>query len=108
MECRGPGSQPLTSFQGLSRNSPSGLRLFWATKGAYVNTPYAELECEREYTDHQGVGCSWPALFGEENGDSFQYSCLENPMDIGACQATVHAIAGSQTRLSELIFFHFI
>ena len=27
---------------------------------------------------------------GEGNGNSFQYSCLENPMDRGACQATVH------------------
>ena len=28
-----------------------------------------------------------------ENGDIFQYSCLENPMDRGAWQATVHGIA---------------
>ena len=27
---------------------------------------------------------------GEGNGDPFQYSCLENPMDGGACQATVN------------------
>ena len=31
--------------------------------------------------------------FGEENGNPFQYSCLENPMDGGAWWATVH---GSQ------------
>ena len=30
---------------------------------------------------------------GEENGISFQYSCLENSMDRGAWQATVHGIA---------------
>ena len=30
---------------------------------------------------------------GEGNGSPLQYSCLENPMDGGACQATVH---GSQ------------
>ena len=29
-----------------------------------------------------------------------QYSCLENPMDIGAWQATVHGVARSQTQLS--------
>ena len=30
---------------------------------------------------------------GEGNGNPFQYSCLENPMDRGAWQATVHGVA---------------
>ena len=34
---------------------------------------------------------------GEGNGNPLQYSCLENPMDRGAWQATVHEIAKSQT-----------
>ena len=34
---------------------------------------------------------------GERNGNSFQYSCLENSMDGGAWQATVHEAAKSQT-----------
>ena len=38
---------------------------------------------------------------GEGNGKPFQYSCLENPLDIGAWQATVHGVAKSQTRLSD-------
>ena len=29
---------------------------------------------------------------GEENGNPLQYSCLENPMDRGAWQATVHVV----------------
>ena len=29
----------------------------------------------------------------EGNGNSLQYSCLENPMDRGGCQATVHGVA---------------
>ena len=29
---------------------------------------------------------------GEENGNLPQYSCLENPMDRGAWQATVHGV----------------
>ena len=33
--------------------------------------------------------------------DPLQYSCLENSMDRGACQATVHGVAMSQTRLSD-------
>ena len=38
---------------------------------------------------------------GEGNGNSLQYFCLGNPMDRGACQATVHRVAKSRTRLSE-------
>ena len=33
------------------------------------------------------------------HGNPLQYSCLENPMDRGAWQATVHGVAESQTRL---------
>ena len=38
---------------------------------------------------------------GEGNGNPLQDSCLENPMDRGAWQATVHRVAKSQTRLSD-------
>ena len=38
---------------------------------------------------------------GEGNGNPRQYSCLENPMDRGAWQGTVHGVAKSQTRLSD-------
>ena len=34
---------------------------------------------------------------GRENGNSLQYSCLENPMDRGAWQATVHGVAKGET-----------
>ena len=36
---------------------------------------------------------------GEGNGNPFQYSCLENPMERGAWQAMVHRAASSETRL---------
>ena len=38
---------------------------------------------------------------GEGNGNPLQYSCLENPMDRGAWQATVHGFTKSWTRLSD-------
>ena len=41
---------------------------------------------------------------GEESGNPLQYSCLENPMDGGAWQATVHRVTKSQTRLSDFPF----
>ena len=33
----------------------------------------------------------------EGNGNPLQYSCLENPKDRGAWQATVHGVTKSQT-----------
>ena len=41
---------------------------------------------------------------GEGNGCPVQYSCLENSMDGGAWQATVHGVAKSQTQLKWLSF----
>ena len=38
---------------------------------------------------------------GEENGNSLQYSCLENPMDRGAWWATVQGFTKSQTCLID-------
>ena len=43
---------------------------------------------------------------GGENGNPFQYSCLENAIDRGAWQATVHEVAKSWTRPSDF-HFHF-
>ena len=37
---------------------------------------------------------------GRGNDNPLQCSCLENPMDRGAWQATVHGVAKNQTRLS--------
>ena len=41
---------------------------------------------------------------GEGNGNSLQYSCLENPTDGGVWYATVHGVAKSQTQLSDFTF----
>ena len=38
----------------------------------------------------------------EEGILALQYSCLENPMDRGDWQATVHRFANSQIRLKQL------
>ena len=38
---------------------------------------------------------------GEGNGNLFQYSYLENPMDRGVCVVTVHGGSKSQTQLSN-------
>ena len=41
---------------------------------------------------------------GEGNGSPSQYSCLEKSMDRGTWQATVHGVAKSQTRWSDVTF----
>ena len=42
---------------------------------------------------------------GEGNGNPLQYSCLENPMEGGACHVIVHGVAKSRTRLSNFTFW---
>ena len=44
---------------------------------------------------------------GKGNGTLLQYSCLENPMGVGAWWAAVHGVARCRTRLSDFTFtFH--
>ena len=43
---------------------------------------------------------------GEGNGNPLQYFCLENPMDRGAWEGTVHSVTKSWTRLKRLEHKH--
>ena len=43
---------------------------------------------------------------GKGKGYPLQYSCLENPMDGGAWQATVHGVTKNQTGLSDFTSYH--
>jgi len=45
--------------------------------------------CARDVSLTPGSGRS----LGGRNGNPFQCSCLGNPMDRGACQATIHGVA---------------
>ena len=58
-----------------------------------VKNPPADAGDIRDTGSIPGLGRS-P---GERNGNPLQYSCLENPMDRGDWQATVHRIAKSRT-----------
>ena len=40
-------------------------------------------------------------ILWRKDSNLLQYSCLENPMDRGAWQATVHGVANSRTQLSD-------
>ena len=69
--------------------------LFWASLVAQmVKNPPAMRET---WLQPLGLGRS-PA---GGSGNPLQYSCLENPMDRGAWQATVHGVTKSQTRLTD-------
>ena len=53
---------------------------------------------------NMGDLASIPGLGGSPGGrygNPLQYSCLENSMDRGAWNATVHGVAKSQTQLSD-------
>ena len=80
----------------------------WPNKKMYLLTTYyaplsKDLPCSsngKESACNAGDLGSIPRLersTGEGNGNPLQYSCLENPMDRGAWQATVHGVAKSQT-----------
>ena len=49
----------------------------------------------------------WEDPLEKEMATQLQYSCLVNPTDGGAWWATVHGVAKSQTRLSDLTSLHF-
>ena len=63
----------------------------------------------KDATCHAGDEHSIPGLGrspGKGNGNPLQYSCLENSMDRGAWQATVHGVTKNQTRLSTHTHTH--
>ena len=74
----------------------------------HLLTPYYVLSWEAFLGDSDGKesACNagdpgsipgWDRFPGEGNGNPLQYPCLENPMDKGAWQATVHGVAQSDT-----------
>ena len=56
-------------------------------------------QCRRQDMRAQSLGWEDPL---EEGINPFQYSCLENPMDRGAWQATVHEGAKRWTQLKHV------
>ena len=56
-----------------------------------------ELYMTEQLHFHFSLSC-----IGEGNGNPLQYSCLENPRDVGAWWAAIYWVAQSQTRLKWL------
>ena len=81
----------------------AGLKKYVCIK-AVINMDFPGVSDGKEYACNVGDQGSIPGSgrsAGEENGNPFQYSCLENPIDKGAWQATVHGVAKSGARLSD-------
>ena len=53
----------------------------------------------QEIEETQVQPLSWEDPLEEGHGNPLQYSCLENPMDRGTWQATVHGVTKSRTLL---------
>ena len=56
--------------------------------------PGKESACQAGDMGSNPVSGRYP---GEGNGNQLQYSCLENSIDLGAWQTTVHGVAKSRT-----------
>ena len=63
-----------------------------------------ESACNAGDTEDAGLIPGLGRSSGGGNGNPFQYSCLENPLDKRAWWSTVHRVAKSQTHLSDLTF----
>ena len=105
----GPGIKPMSpGLQGtwIARQILNP----WTTQGG----PYLLFDMNREY-DSRWLSSNMISVFwcfnlgdGEGNGTPLQCSCLENPMDGGAWQVTIHEVTKSRTQLSNFTFtFHF-
>ena len=74
---------------------------YWVSQGFSGGSDSKESACSAgDLGSIPGLGRS-P---GEGNGYPFQYCCLENSMDRGAQQATVHGVTKSQTQPND---YHF-
>ena len=68
----------------------------------YIFASGKEPACQCRRHKRHGSIPGWGRYPGGEHGNPLQYSCLENPMNREAWQATVHSIAKSQTRAHTL------
>ena len=94
-----------------SYTSSIHLLLSWPCPGSYNSARWPGLlKIIFALAFNERYSVIMPFFFGKLNywkhGIPLQYSCLENPMDRGAWQASVHGVAKNQTRLSDFTFRH--
>jgi len=62
----------------------------------HVYVYFQWLNCKESTCDGDTGLIPWSGNLWGGHGNPLQYSCLENPMDRGACRTIVHAVANSQ------------
>ena len=91
-----------------------GVAKSWSRLSGWTELNWFHIPCFHGGSDGKESACiagewgSFPVLersSGEGNSNTLQYSCLENPVDRGAWQVTIHGVAKGQTRLSDFTFF---
>ena len=71
-------------------------------KGGFLKMKKKFIEVDRGHVRDAALIPGLGRYPGVGHGNPLQYSCLENPMDRGACWATVHGVTKSRTRLKRL------
>ena len=69
---------------------------------AYRGFPGSSDSKESAYNTDLGSAPGLGRSPGEGNGNTLEYSCLDNLTNSGAWWATVHGVTKSQTRLNQL------
>ena len=87
--------------QGKEKKVDIKKRIFKDTQGFLDVSVGKESSCNVGDTGDLDLITGWGRYTGGGNGNPFQYSCLQNLMDRGALQATVHGVTKSQTQLSD-------
>ena len=84
-------------FLARSRDSLHKLFRLNDKMGFLIASVGKKFNCNAEEAGDMGSNVRSGRSPGGGNGNPLQYSCLENPMDRGAWQATVHRVAKSWT-----------
>ena len=96
-----------TLLAGLQGLVSAGLeRVSRLNMGFPGGTPGKDLACQQVSCKRHRFHPWVRKIPWRRHGSPLQYSCLENPMDRGAWQATVHGITQNQIRLKQLSTAH--
>ena len=93
---------PRCEWQPSCLKSRRSFKFFPITPSTHIRTSFPGSSVGKESACSSGDPGSIPGSGrspGEGDGNPFQYSCLENPMDRGACWTMLHKFAKSQTGL---------
>ena len=94
--CRKLEFMPIRIFQNISDLKTAYIYIYIYIYIYVYRIGFLQISVGKEVACNAGDQVSIPGSRrspGERNGNSLQYSCLENPMDRGPLQATVHGVA---------------